>query len=151
MSLALNMRAGTAAPIMIEGYASLFGVADQMGDVVRQGAFRAALARRADPLPMLLQHEPRLQAGIWREAREDRRGLFVRGEIAVAAPAAAHARRFLARGMDGLSIGFVPVVAHPRGNGRLLEEIDLIEVSLVAHPMQPLARLSWARGALRPN
>ena len=48
-------------------------------------------------------------------------------------------------GVDGLSIGFVPLVARRHARGRVLEEIELLEVSIVAHPMQPLARLTLAR------
>lgn len=131
--------------MIIEGYAALFGVKDQMNDVVRAGAFAASLARQGAPLPMLVEHERRLLAGQWIEAREDGRGLFLRGEIADGQPGAARARRMIARGVDGLSIGFVPVVARMSAGGRVLEEIDLLEVSIVTHPMQPQARLTLAR------
>ncbi|MES1199397.1 MAG: HK97 family phage prohead protease [Pseudomonadota bacterium] len=125
----------------LEGYAALFGVADLAGDVIRAGAFRGCLARRTDPLPLLAEHEPRLLAGYWQEVREDGRGLFVRGSLRFDLPGASRARRLLERGVDGLSIGFVPIVAHKSAGGRVLEEIDLLEVSLVTFPMQPLARL----------
>ncbi len=128
--------------MIIEGYAALFGVADQMRDVVRAGAFVASLARRMAPLPMLVEHEPRLLVGMWSEAREDGRGLYLRGEIADDQPGAARAKRMIARGVDGLSIGFVPIVQHRSAAGRVLSEIELLEVSIVTHPMQPLARLT---------
>jgi Escherichia/Staphylococcus phage prohead protease len=133
----------------LEGYAALFGVTDQMGDVVRAGAFRASLARRVGALPMLLEHEPRLLAGAWSDLREDGRGLFLRGAIDDAQPGAARARRLIARGVDGLSIGFIPVAARKSVGGRVLEEIELLEVSIVTHPMQPQARLSLVRSDIR--
>jgi hypothetical protein len=135
--------------MIVEGYATLFGEIDLGGDIVRKGAFAMSLARRAEPLPMLLEHAPRAQAGVWREVYEDRRGLFVRGLIDDAMPGAGRARRALARGVDGLSIGFVPLVSHRRGEGRVIEEIELLEVSIVAHPMQPQARLVVAREPIR--
>lgn len=128
--------------MIIEGYAALFGVADQMRDVVRAGAFGGSLARRGFTLPMLVEHEARLIAGEWTELREDGRGLFLRGEIRDDQPGAARAKRMIARGIDGLSIGFVPIVQHRTAGGRVLSEIDLLEVSIVTHPMQPLSRLS---------
>lgn len=131
--------------MIIEGYAALFGVADQMADVVRAGAFAASLMRRGEPLPMLVEHEVRLRAGEWTEVREDARGLWVRGTIRDDAPGAARAKRLLARGIDGLSIGFIPVVAQRGVAGRMLIEIELLEVSIVTHPMQPQARLAVAR------
>lgn len=133
----------------IEGYASLFGVADLTGDIVRAGAFRASLDRRGGALPMLVEHEGRLVAGAWTDVREDGRGLMVRGELRDDLPGAARARRLIARGIDGLSIGFVPIVARKSASGRVLEEIELLEVSIVALPMQPLARLSLVRSDFR--
>lgn len=123
--------------MIIEGYASLFGVADQMADVVRAGAF----ARATGPLPMYVEHERRLLAGEWTDVREDARGLYVRGEIRDDLPGASRAKRMIARGIDGLSIGFVPLVATKTIAGRMLDELELLEVSIVTNPMQPLARL----------
>jgi HK97 family phage prohead protease len=133
---------GTPAVHIIEGYAALFGVEDQMHDIVRAGAFAASIARRAVPLPMLVEHERRLLAGYWTELHEDSRGLFLRGEIRDDQPGAARAKRMIARGVDGLSIGFVPIVAHAYAKGRVLTEIELLEVSIVTHPMQHFARLT---------
>lgn len=128
--------------MIIEGYAALFGVEDQMRDIVRAGAFAASLARRREPLPMWVEHDPRAHAGVWFDAREDGRGLWLAGEIRDDHAGAARAKAMVARGIDGLSIGFVPLVAQRTGAGRVLIEIELLEVSIVAHPMQPQARLS---------
>ena len=135
--------------MMIEGYAALFGVADQSGDIVRAGAFRGSLARRVGPLPMLVEHERRLHAGLWTDVREDARGLFLRGTIHDDAPGAARARRLIARGVNGLSIGFIPLVAHRNRSARVIEDIELLEVSIVTHPMQSQARLTLARELIR--
>jgi HK97 family phage prohead protease len=106
-----QLPSGARGEVLVEGYASLFGLADQVRDIVRAGAFRVSLLQRREPLPMLVEHESRLRAGHWHDVREDRRGLFVRGAIAADAPGAQRARRLLSLGGDGLSIGFVPVVA----------------------------------------
>jgi HK97 family phage prohead protease len=137
--------AANAAPTLaIEGYASLFGVADLSGDVVRAGAFRASLARLGGDLPMLVRHDPRLRAGKWVELREDSRGLYVRGVVDLGEPGAALARRLIGRGVDGLSIGFTTRAARKRPNGRELIEIEIVEVSIVDFPMLPQARLTHA-------
>jgi uncharacterized protein len=133
--------------MIIEGYAALFGVEDLMHDVIRAGAFAGAV--RGGPLPMLVEHERRLLAGHWSDVREDGRGLFVRGEIRDDMPGAARAKRALARGVDGLSIGYVPIVSHRTRGVRVIEAIDLLEVSIVTHPMQPQARLTLAREFVR--
>lgn len=130
--------------LRLEGYAALFGVADLQGDVVHAGAFQASLARNA-VLPMLVRHDPRLPAGVWTHLREDARGLRVEGVVEPSAQAGALAARLVARGVDGLSIGFRAVTQRPRhGGGRDLLTIDLIEISIVPTPMVPHARLSRA-------
>ncbi len=124
-------------PLLIEGYASLFGVADTSGDVVRAGAFARSL--RAGGVPMLLQHRGGAIAGRWVRMVEDGRGLFVRGLIE-----GSGARALVSSaGLDGLSIGFRPRVWTRRGErGRLLADVELVEVSLVAEPMLEAARFS---------
>ena len=124
--------------MLIEGYAALFGVPDASGDVVRAGAFTRALGRGPPLPPMLLQHRKGANSGRWTRVIEDGRGLYVRGLIE------SRGGQVLARdGLDGLSIGFRPRLWRPRpGGGRDLLEVDLVEVSLVAEPMQKLARFS---------
>ncbi len=123
------------SPVLIEGYASLFGVADTVGDVVRAGAFARSL--RGGGVPMLLQHKNGVIAGRWVRMIEDGRGLYVRGLIESAGAKALA----LAGGLDGLSIGFRPRVWTPRvEQGRVLADVELVEVSLVAEPMHRQAR-----------
>jgi uncharacterized protein len=129
---------------IIAGYASLFGTPDLAGDIVAKGAF----ARSLDTLPapgirMLWQHDPDRPIGQWLEVVEDDHGLWVRGQIEAAHAEARHATQLIRAGLvDGLSIGFRTLKAQLRpAGGRILEEIDLREVSLVAFPMLPRARL----------
>jgi len=122
-------------PLLIEGYASIFGMEDLTGDIVRAGAFSRSLRAPGLP-PMLLQHHSGAVAGRWVRIVEDGRGLYVRGVIE-----ADSARALASSGLDGLSIGFRPLLWHRRaGGGRELTDVDLVEVSLVADPMQPAAR-----------
>ena len=116
-----------ARPLLIEGYASIFGHEDLTGDVVRAGAFARSLARSSG-VPMLLQHRSGARVGRWVRLVEDGRGLYARGMIE-----ADSARALATSGLDGLSIGFRPLMWQRRaGGGRLLTDIDLVEVSLVA-------------------
>lgn len=133
--------------LRIEGYASLWGVADLNRDVVAKGAFAASLSRvGASGVRMLHQHEGRAVVGVWDRMVEDERGLKVSGRImdwsAEARFAAALAK---AGAMDGLSIGFRAVRARRDGALRVLTEVDLWEVSLVTFPMLPGARFSPSR------
>ena len=127
--------------LLSEGYASLFGVEDLSGDVVRAGAFSGVGKDHA--LPMLLQHRPGAEVGRWVRFGEDGRGLFVRGLINEKS-----ATCLVRNGLNGLSIGFRPLVWAVRpGGGRLLSKIELVEVSLVANPMLPSARFEVVSGS----
>lgn len=135
------MIASRQAEILIEGYAAVFGAADESGDVVRGGAFARSLGAARRP-PMLLQHHAGAIAGRWTRIIEDGRGLLVRG--LVESPAAQSAMQ---RGLDGLSIGFRPRLWRPLpAGGRELIDVELVEISLVATPMQKLARLTVLTG-----
>jgi HK97 family phage prohead protease len=129
----------------IAGYASLFGTADQGGDVVQAGAYGASLARLARAgrgVKMLWQHDPSRPIGVWDEVREDGKGLFVRGRLLLEVQAAREAHVLLKAGaIDGLSIGYRTLRAVKSGAERRLHEIELWEVSLVTFPMLPEARV----------
>jgi HK97 family phage prohead protease len=131
----------------IEGYASLFGKRDQGGDVVLKGAYAASLKRLAAggrAVKMLWQHDPTQPIGIWDEVREDANGLWVKGRLLTEVDKGREAAALLAAGaIDGLSIGYRTVRAERDGKGqRLLQELELWEVSLVTFPMLPEARVA---------
>lgn len=133
----------------IEGYASLFGTADQGGDTVERGAYAAclgAMARKGRSVKMLWQHDPTRPIGVWDEVVEDGRGLKVRGRILSEVQAGREALALIEAGaIDGLSIGYRTVRAEKaQGGGRRLLELDLWEVSVVTFPMLPEARVSAA-------
>ena len=134
------------SPLLIQGYASLWGVADLNGDVVQAGAFADSLAKTgAEGVRMLNQHDGRAPIGVWDEVREDERGLFVRGRIEDWSPEARFAAALSRAGaMDGLSIGYRTARARRLGRLRVLSGVDLWEVSLVTFPMLPGARFSVA-------
>jgi uncharacterized protein len=138
---------------VVAGYASVFGKADQGGDVVQKGAYAASLKRlaaRAGRVKMLWQHDPAQPIGVWDEVREDATGLWVKGRILNEVEKGREAAALLAAGaIDGLSIGYRTVRAERDGKGqRLLSELELWEVSLVTFPMLPEARVAAKAEAL---
>ena len=140
----------------IEGYASLFGKRDQGGDVVQKGAYAASLKRLAAggrAVKMLWQHDPTQPIGIWDEVREDATGLWVKGRLLTEVEKGREAAALLAAGaIDGLSIGYRTVRAERDGKGqRLLQELELWEVSLVTFPMLPEARVAAKGDDLDPE
>jgi HK97 family phage prohead protease len=118
------------------GYAAVFDRLDKGGDIIRKGAFARAL-ERAGEVPLLWQHKPGAVIGRVEHLSEDRRGLRV-----IASVDDARTSRLLGGGkVDGLSFGYRVREAKSAGGLRELVELELVEVSLVANPMQPKARV----------
>lgn len=120
--------------VAFAGYAAVFDVVDRAGDVVRRGAFAGA-----GVVPLLWQHRG-VAVGSLSVVAEDARGLRVEG--VVADPELAR----LVRGgaVAGLSVGYRATSVR-QGVRRELLSVDLVEVSLVAVPMQVLARVEVLR------
>lgn len=130
------------------GYASVFGVLDDGGDIVMPGAFRQSLAARTKAdIRLLFQHDPKDPVGVWEAIREDGFGLWVEGRLVPGVPRADALRKLIENhAVDGLSIGFRTVRAQrdaKSGNRKLLE-IDLWEISIVTFPMLDRARIAPA-------
>ena len=97
------------------------------------------MAHHLDPLPLLWQHDPRQRIGWVERVGEDARGLRV--VAAIDRPASRAAALLAARAVSGLSFGFRARSAHSGRQGRELIALDLIEISLVTHPLQHGARV----------
>jgi HK97 family phage prohead protease len=134
------------ADATIAGYASLFGQADQGGDIVMKGAYEASLKRLKSAgtrVKLLWQHDPGQPIGVWDEVHEDGKGLFVKGRLLTETQRGREAATLIEAGaIDGLSIGYRTIKADRDAKGhRQLAELELWEVSLVTFPMLPEARI----------
>jgi len=120
--------------VRFAGYAAIFDRVDRGGDVVRRGAFAASLAA-GGAVPLLWQHDPARVIGTVEALGEDARGLRVVARVEARIGALVAARR-----VTGLSFGYR--VRQAAGcDPRQLLDVELVEVSLVTRPMQPLARV----------
>ena len=132
----------SAGDLRFAGYAAIFDRVDRGGDVVRAGAFGDVAAG----VPLLWQHGPASVIGVVESAREDARGLRVIGRVSRASAAGREAAAAIAQGMvDGLSFGYRVKAARGAGPRELLA-LELVEVSVVTHPMQPMARVGAVEG-----
>ncbi|WP_322964553.1 HK97 family phage prohead protease [Sphingomonas fuzhouensis] len=113
------------------GYAAIWDRMDRAGDVMRRGAFAGAGA-----VPLLWQHRGAAMGRITALAEDDT-GLAVEG--VVDDPALVALVRSCA--VAGLSVGYRPRVVH-QGAARAILSAELLEISLVTVPMQPLARVT---------
>lgn len=122
------------------GYAAIFDRPDRGGDVIRKGAFAASLAE-GGAVPLLWQHKAGAVIGRIEHLSEDQRGLRVIAELGDGAEAARAANLVKSGRLDGLSFGYRVREAGRSGGLRELKQLELVEVSLVAEPMQPRARV----------
>ncbi len=129
----------------IEGYASVFGIVDDGGDLVMKGAFARSLSKRgAAGVKMLWQHKAAEPVGVWTSLEEDSRGLKVTGRLDLSVARAREALSLMRKGaVDGLSIGFKTLRAttDKTSGARRLLELDLWEISIVTFPMLSQARI----------
>jgi len=127
--------------VRFAGYAAVFDRTDRGGDVVRKGAFARAVAAGAEQVPLLWQHRSGEPIGRIERIAEDERGLRVIARLSTDAAAGREAAALLKDGaVGGLSFGYRVRAARP-GAVRELTDLDLVEISLVTFPMQPLARV----------
>lgn len=137
----------------IEGYGSVFDEVDLGFDVVEKGAFSNSLQERGLP-KMLWGHEfNSVPIGNWTVAKEDDRGLFLKGELFLDQPRAKDVHSALKNGaVDGLSIGFSIADAEIADSGvRFIKEADLFEVSVVNFPMNESARVDAVKSLIENN
>jgi len=142
---------------VFEGYASVFESVDDGHDAVLPGAFARSLGEKGPGgIKLLWQHDPSEPIGRLEAIREDGRGLYVKGRLLCEVRRAREALSLMRCGaLDGLSIGYRTRKArHDAKSGvRLIEDVDLWEISLVTFPMQPGARIAafkaMPRGSIR--
>lgn len=133
-----------------EGYASVWGSVDSYGDTVAQGAFKKTLEERGLPKMYYGHRSDHLPIGKWVNAKEDERGLYVKGELTPGRSFSDEVYAALNHGtVDGLSIGFYDRGSEElKDGGRLLKEIELVEVSIVNEPAEKLAHITSVKSAI---
>ena len=132
-----------------EGYASVFGGVDSYGDTIAPGAYKKTLKKRDRAVKMRWNHFGPV-IGKWTEMREDEKGLFVRGQLTPGHSVAQDVLASLKHGaIDGLSIGFYPSKYKEDEEGkRTLQEIELVEISVVEEPADNAARITNVKEAI---
>ena len=133
-----RLRSPPSRGLRVAGYAALFGIPDADRDTILPGAFAATLAGRSARLPLYWQHRPTQRIGWIETAREDARGLRV---IASLDPGTRPAALLGSGEVSGLSFGYRARDFRLTPQGRELRAVELLEVSLVTHPLQYGARV----------
>jgi HK97 family phage prohead protease len=137
------------------GYGSVYDVIDFYGEVVAPGAFANSLRTWADKgrlPPALWQHMSTEPVGPFTLMREDKKGLYVEGQLLVNDVQRAREARALmkAKAVSGMSIGFDVVVEEFNKETKLitLKEIDLWEVSIVTFPANEAAQIENVKAVM---
>lgn len=155
-SLPLAIKLAGAEAGTFEGYASTFlGTPDSYGDLIAPGAFRKSLlASKATgrQVALLWSHDQSEPIGTWSSIEEDAKGLKVSGKLTMGIQRARDAHALAKDGALGLSIGYRTIQSERTAGGRLLKEVDLWEISLVAMPAQSAARITSVKsGRIAPH
>ena len=127
----------------ISGLGAAFGNVDLGLDKILPGAFTESLKRiKAKGIPMLWQHFADKVIGLWDTLTEVKQGLAVQGQINMDVQQGIEARSLAQQGaLRGLSIGYIPKIFHFEDDVRVLEVVDVMEVSLATFPMNTRARV----------
>ena len=141
-------------PGFFAGYASKFHGVDAYGDTVVPGAYAKTLEGRTRPVQMRWNHRGPV-IGKFTTIKEDGVGLYVEGELTPGHSVAEDARASMKHGaVTGLSIGYrIPEGGSEKSEhgGRLLKQIDLVEISIVESPADVNAQISSVKSAIEDS
>lgn len=132
----LNTKNAISDNQWIAGYASVFDVVDSHGDIVQKGAFSNFIDKfyNGKSVPLLWQHHIDQPIGVIESLVEDDYGLYIKAKIVTSTLKGLESYNLVkSEVICNLSIGYSPVKYYTNYelNARVLEEIDLWEVSLV--------------------
>jgi HK97 family phage prohead protease len=154
----VEWKAGTG-PGELEGYASVFGNVDEVGDVVVPGAFRKTIEdwkRASQPMPLIADHQMSTEGVIGSIASlaEDRHGLRFKARFSRSDKAQRIRQDVIDRHYRGTSFTYEIIRSSPgRGSvagkavARFLDELRLFEITLSPFPVNGLAGVTSAKAS----
>ena len=141
-NLAITDVKASDAGFEVTGYASTFGNMDAGGDVMMRGAFDHTLAS-GRPVRFLNAHRLDQVIGVAKSLKPDDKGLL--GTFKISKTSLGEDVHTLLKdgALDSFSIGYIPTdVEFDDAGTRLLKSVDLLEVSVVALPMNDRATVT---------
>jgi hypothetical protein len=135
----------------VTGYATVWNSIDKVGDVMLPGAFKKSIDA-GKGFAMHLEHQRWVTPGKWDSAVEDEKGLLVSGHLTRGHSVANDLKASMRHGtIKALSQGFwIPEGGFEKNlhGGRNISEVNLVEVSFTADPMEPNATIESYKSAL---
>lgn len=122
------------------GYASVFNTVDSYNDIILNGAFINSI--KNNNVKLCWQHNIDNVIGNIKILKEDSVGLYIEGKINKK-----NIYSYVKNGIiDGLSIGYNVNKYHiDNKNRRVLEDIDLKEISIVSFPANKYANITYCK------
>ena len=142
-----------------EGYAAVFNLLDQGGDIIEPGAFKKTIRDNRGVFPMTWYHNVRDPIG-GVKVKEDEHGLFVKGKLNLEVQSAREKYHLMKQEepgpvIKGLSFGYDTIKQELDDTGkkpvRRLKELKLYEVAPVLFAMQPHAQITDVKMEGKPS
>jgi HK97 family phage prohead protease len=129
------------------GYASVFNVVDQQGDLIEFGAFGISMDNPGN-VKLLWQHVATEPIGVIDQLEEDSHGLYIKARLLLDIPKGREAYSLIKSGaINGLSIGYMLDEWDVGKNGiRIIKSLSLVEVSVVTFPANTAASITNIKG-----
>ena len=126
----------------ITGYGAVFGNVDRTGDVIHKGAFTKTIKENEGSVIMVANHDQNVPVGRVQSMEEDNYGLKFKGYLAKTDKAQEYKQLMKDGVVDSFSIGYKVIRGEQNEHGgRNIHELKLFEISPVAIPMNPDAKL----------
>ena len=131
-----------------EGYASIFNNKDLGNDVIKQGAFSKSIySKKPRQIKLLYQHKTDEPIGVIDSLEEDKKGLKIKGRLAMGTQKGKEVYELMKMGaLDSMSIGYKLSPEDYKYSEKLkkrtINNLDLMEVSMVTFPMNPRAKIT---------
>lgn len=139
--------------LTISGYGAIFGNIDSYGDIIERGAFASTIVKRGERIAFCYQHDTWNPIGKILELREDDKGLYLKVQLSGAE------KDIQTKVKEGIlkemSIGYRILEARNEiregKDIRMLEDIELFEISLVTIAANPLAIITGMKSEERKD
>lgn len=126
----------------VSGYGAVFGNVDRTGDIIHKGAFKKTISENKGSVVMVANHKQDKPVGRVTSMEEDDYGLKFSGYTSNTESGQEYKQLMKDGVIDSFSIGYkVTKWDRNEHGGRNIYELKLFEISPVAIPMNPEAKL----------
>ena len=126
--------------IKFDGYASVFNVKDHLNDVILPLSFSK---NNIENIKLLYEHDANREIGFIVDMYQDEVGLYIEGIVDTNDKNVIN--MILDDTLNGLSIGYMVKNHYYKENTRIITDIELLEISLVARPANKYSCIKYKK------